>query len=169
MKKKHFIIFLNIFLFLSIQTAYSQKKKSVKKLNLKSVTESVISVEGGKNKSLKDSYTGFDKSGNVTSEIKYNSDGSIRKKTIFKYDEEGNKIEEAEYNGSGKLVSKVVNAYNAKGDKTTEIEYDANNVLLKKSTYVYDSRNLKTEKKIYNGGNVLIKTHTYSYEVNKDE
>lgn len=169
MKKNYIFLLLNVFLLLNFQSAFSQKKKSIKKLNLKSVTESVISVEEGKSKTLKDSYTGFDKNGNVLSEIKYNADGSIRKKTMNKYDEEGNKTEEAEYNGSGKLISKIVNTYNAKGDKSTEMEYDVNNVLLKKSLFSYDSRELKTEKKIYNGSNVLIKTHKYSYEINKDE
>ena len=86
MRKKYVFLLLNIFILMSFQSAFSQKKKSIKKLNLKSVTESVISVEEGKSKSLKDSYSVFDKRGNLVSEIKYNADGSIRKKTISKYD-----------------------------------------------------------------------------------
>ena len=162
------LIFITCLLVFMSSITFAQKKKTLKEYDIKSITETITNIENGKSYTTKESSITLYKNGNPIIEIKYNKDGSIKKKTITKYDEKKNRIEEIDYDGAGKIVSKQTYIYNSKGDRSIDMEYDANNVLVKKEVYSYDNKGFKTEKKVYNGNTILLKTHKYTFEKNKE-
>lgn len=157
--KFFFSIILSTLVFCSVN---AQSKKEVKDNKIKTVTEQVSATEGGKEVQYKDSYTTFDKNGNVTEQTEYNRDGSVKKKLVIKYDSFKNKVEELEYEGAA-LKQKRLFTYNSNGDKTIEATFDGTGKLIKKETYEYNAKGLRTVKKVYNSANVLTETHTYTY------
>lgn len=82
----------------------------------------------------------FDKEGNLTEEIKYNPDRSIKKHTRW--------------------------TYNANNDKLTETELDAAGKIESKTEYEYDGR-LRTSRKEYNEKGKLVSWKVYKYEYEK--
>ena len=149
--------------------AFAQSKKDVKENDIKSSTENTTVVENGKETFYKDTYTAFDKSGNMIEEIIYNPDGTVKKRHTMKYDKLSgkNKMEEVEYEGKdGLIISKKHTwTYNLDNDKTQELTYDGSGKLIRKEIYTYSNKGLKVEKKIYDGNNVLLETHKFSYKM----
>jgi|ERR1035437_3820722 hypothetical protein len=164
-----FFLNLLVFSFLLLVSSqgevFSQKKKEIKLNKIKTTTESITETNAGKEVTYKDTYSSFDKNGNILEEIKYNSDGTIKKKTVTKYDNFKNKIEETEYDGNGNVVKKQQCAYNSKGDKILEEEYDGNNKLTQKTVYIINSKGLRVEKRVYDSNNVLKKSYKITYEM----
>ena len=60
----------------------------------------------------------FNEAGDVTEHIKYNSDGTLFRKYIYKYDAAGNMTEEAVYYSEGSLDYKYIRKYDDKGNMT---------------------------------------------------
>lgn len=158
-------IFLVSLFFILPLLSFSQSKKDVKEHEIKSVSETVLVNDGSK---YKDSYTVFDKSGNMIEEILYNPDGTVKKRHTMKYDKltGKNKMEEVEYEGKdGMTISKKhLWTYNLDNDKTQELTYDASGKLIRKEIYIYSNKGLKVEKKIFDGTNVLLETHKFEYK-----
>lgn len=149
---------------LLINNSSAQSKKDIRKYNIKVEIETI--QEG--NATYKSEQTIYDNNGNEIEWIKYNKDGSIKRKRIFKYDKKNNLIEEQEYEGT-QLVKKIVYTYNNFDEKTSVITYDNNNQILKKEIYTYNNKGLKAEKKVYDKNDKLIATHTYQYYSGKNK
>lgn len=142
---------------------FAQSKKEVKENKIKSTLESVTIIENGKETTYKDTYTEFDKNGNIIAQTEYNRDGTIKRKVTSKYDSFKNKTEELEYEGNH-LVRKRLFSYNGNGEKTLQVTYDGSGKLLKKEVFIYNNKGLRSEKKIYDATNNLIETHKYIYQ-----
>jgi len=160
-------LIMTLLAFCICSASFSQKKKDIKKDKIKSTTETITKIENGKEVTYKDSYTSFDKNGNIIEEINYNKDGTVKKRHTSRFDDGKNKTEEIEYEGvDGKAIQKKHQySYNSKGDKILEITYDGAGKLIKKEVYTYNSLGLRDEKKVYDAKNVLIESHKYSYEM----
>lgn len=152
-----------LWIFLTPLFLSSQSKKEVKENKIKSTLENVTIIENGKEITYKDTYTEFDKNGNIVAQTEYNKDGSVKKKITSKYDSFKNKTEELEYEGNH-LVRKRLFSYNGNGEKTLEVTYDGSGKLLKKEVFIYNNKGLRAEKKIYDAANNLIETHKYIYQ-----
>src|SRR5687767_405428 len=114
--KRIFIAFLLLISMLS----YSQKKKEIKKYRIRSIT--TTDIENGK--TLNDSKTIYDSSGEVVEEINYDGkDGSLKTHHKYKVNSEGDVTEDAEYDKNG-LKEKKIYKYNSLGEKTEELVYD---------------------------------------------
>src|ERR1035437_3027061 len=108
-------LYLTLFSFLFIvsseEKVFSQNKKEIQRNTIKSTTESVTETVAGEEVTYKDTYSTFDKKGDVLEEIKYNHDGTIYKKVTTKYDNSKNKIEEIQYDGNGTMEKKQLCSY----------------------------------------------------------
>ena len=161
---KHLL--LSFILIFSVVSLFAQSKKEIKSNKIKSSTEVHIIAGHEKDSTYKDTYQAFDKDGNTIEEIKFNPNGTVKKRRTFKFDSDKNKTEEVEYDGTT-LSKKHQYSYNAHGDKVLEVTYDGSNKLVKKEVYIYNSLGLKVEHKIYDGNNVLIETHKFTYDTGK--
>ena len=83
---------------------FSQKKKEIKKLGIKSqvVTETV------NGKVINDSKTVYDKNGQITEDWNYDKDGHLKSITKYTYNKDGNVIEEYEFDGKNVFKEKRV-------------------------------------------------------------
>ncbi len=151
--------FFAIILFSNV--VFGQAKKEIKKLGVKTQTTSQKKNDGSE---LKDSFERYDKKGNVTEEIVYNSEGLIKEKKQTKYNEENNKTEVLTFDQNQKLKSKEVIKYNNLGEKTEEWLYGKDNLLKTKAVFKYDSRGLKKEKKVFDPAGKLLQHKVYQYE-----
>ncbi|HTF80577.1 MAG TPA: hypothetical protein VL947_02590 [Cytophagales bacterium] len=177
---------LFILLLLSVGL-FAQSKPTIKKNKIKSTTTEATKVEEGKtvikkevevyddngnviekavyvNDKLQEKNTyAFNKNGDETQHVYYNSDGSVKKKVQFKYNSNNDETEEATYDAAGNLIKKKVSDYNNFGEKTTETVYDGKGTLIEKSVYTYDNKGLKKERLTYDIDNRLIGKKTYTY------
>lgn len=134
---KHLII---ISILLSINFVSNAQKKALLKDNeIKSIT--VYESKNGSNEDETiESFTLFDKKGNVIEEKEYSSDGKFKKHFIYEYDENSNKIKEIETDEDGKLLQTIIYKYD--GDlKTEKIVYDNKNKIIHKKRYLYSKFN----------------------------
>lgn len=150
---------------------FAQSKKEVKNLKIKSCTETTTEYANGKELTFKNSYEEFDKNGNTTVLIEYNTDGSVKRKNTAKYDNNKNKIEETEFEKkTNKSLTetkntKVAYKYNANNDKTEEINYDpATGAIVKKIVFSYNASGKKTIEAVFDSENKLIKKSVYTYD-----
>src|SRR4051812_18043780 len=121
-------IFIFSFLFFFLTSVSAQSKKQIKELKIKTMTETQTLYKDGKESvTYKSDYLVFDKDGNSTTEIEYNSDGSVKRKQTTVYQGK-DKIEEVTEhpndpdNDPQKKYKRLTWKYNANGDKTEEIE-----------------------------------------------
>lgn len=142
----------------------AQSKKDIRKYNIRVEIETI--QEG--NTTYKSEQTIYNNNGDRVEWIKYNKDGDIKRKRIFKYDKKNNLIEEQEYEGT-KLVKKIVYTYNNFDEKISAVTYDNNNQIIKKEIYTYNNKGLKAEKKVYDKNDNLIMTHIYQYHSEKNK
>ena len=112
--------------------AFSQSKKQVKSLGIKSSMETITDKVDGKDNTYKDLFKVYDKNGNLIEETEYKKDGNIKKRSTWKYDGSGNKIEETEFHPEKKIDRKTAYKYNSSGLRSEETEMDGNSKVLKK-------------------------------------
>ncbi len=163
MNKKNYIFSILLFLSFSFG-AFSQSKKDIRNNKIVSETAVITITESGKEISYKDSYTLYDKNGNVIEQTEYNRDGSIKNKETNKFDANKNKIETTEYNEKDKTTTKTTFVYDKNDNKILETEYDNKGKIIKQSAYIYNNKGFKTEKRTVDGNKKLIaiKKHTYA-------
>ncbi len=160
---KHFVFFC--LAALSSCAIFSQSKKQIKTYKIKSVTEYNVTTTGN----VKENYKAFDKNANTIEDVRYNPDGSIRQKEIFKYDKLGNKLEESLYEQKKSLPDpernyKRVSKYNGNNDKIEEIEYDGDGKVVKKEVYTYNANGDKVTEITYDALSIIRKKGVYSYD-----
>ena len=96
MKNTHFGYLCFLVFLLNNTLIYAQGKKTIRKFNIRVEIETV--KEG--NSTYKSEQRLYDVNGNEVEFIKFNKDGSIKKKVVSKYDKNNNLIEELEYEGN---------------------------------------------------------------------
>ncbi len=164
------LIFL-CFLFIQAQWCFSQSSKKVKNFRIKSTTEWIILYNGNeKLEPRKDTYTAFDKEGNVIEKIEYNKDGSVKKKETSVFDSKGNLMEESSFEPKAEKESKEANnkkisyKYNASNDKTEENVYDTEGKLIKKILYTYNRNGDKSVELTMDANSKVLKKSIYTYD-----
>jgi len=148
--------------------SFSQGKKAIKNNNIssKTITTTYTNKEG-KTTTYKDNYEEYDKKGNTILKINYNKDGSVKKRTTFKYDSFNNLTEEIVEEGNPVKKTSYSYKYNSDGKKTSEIVKNEEGKTIKRITYSYDSKKLRTEKQEFDKDNKLKSRSITTYEYNK--
>ena len=109
----------------------------------------------------------YDKSGKVTSENVYNSNGHLFRKLLYKYDEEGNNNEIDIANDSGKVISKNLRKFDARGNLIELDSYDEYNHPNGKRTFKYDNKDNITEISMFDAKSDTITCRTTNeYDAN---
>ena len=145
-----------------------KEKKLFKTYGVRSVTETVTEISGGKENTRKDSYTVYDKNINVVLNEEYRKDGSLKHKETAKYDSKGNKTEEtvwdaADLQPNPEKYVKHVSKFNEDEDKIEELEYDKEDRLVSKTQFSYNSNGEKTLEVVYDNAGKLKKRTVYLY------
>lgn len=177
-----FVIFIS-----ALNFSFAQSKAKIKKHKIKSSTTEVSTIEGGETKVVKESETydaagnvieeskyingklkakesfKYNKNGNPTEHIIYDTDGNIKKKIIKKYNINNDIIEQYTYDINGKLIKKEITSYNQFNEKTTEITYNGSDQMIQKEVYSYDERGLKKDRLTFNSENKLIEKKIYTF------
>ena len=160
MKYNKLIIFLIGFIFPAI--LFSQSKKDIRNNKIVSETSNVTIFENGKEVTYKDSFTTYDKNGNVIERIEFYKDGKIKHKETSKYSSNKNKIEIIEYDDKDKITIKTTFVYDNNDNKILETEYQ-NGKLVKQTAYVYNNKGFKTERRVVDENKKLINIKKYIY------
>jgi hypothetical protein len=160
--KTYSILSFILFLFVTTLIA-AQNKKEIRENKIVSETSTITVIENGKETTYKDSYTVYDKNGNVTEQTDYSKEGGIKRKETNKYNTNKDKTEEVVFDGKDKTTSKTTFFYNSNGQKIGEIEYDGAGKILKQSMITYNANGFKTEKKTYDANKKLISTKKFTY------
>ncbi|MDY0144052.1 MAG: hypothetical protein RBR97_19395 [Bacteroidales bacterium] len=121
---------------------------------------------GWQNNQDKDSYTIFNKNGNIIQWYSYNSRGYLENKYIYEYDEKGNYIERNSYISNGRLDSKKIYKYNDKGKIEECNNYNYNGVLDYSEKYKYDNNDKIIEENWYTSDGKLGYKISYTYNDN---
>lgn len=148
---------------LSISSIYSQSKKKIREHKIISETTYNTKIVDGKEVSIKDSYTAYDKNGNIVEEIEYNKDGVVKKKEKSVYNSNKDKIEEVRTGANGKFISKSTFLYNGSGEKVGEIEYDEAGKIIRQTLTVFDAKGFKIEKRVFDSNKKLLYVKKYVY------
>jgi hypothetical protein len=146
-----------------ITTVTAQSKKDIRENKIGSETSTITLTENGKEVTYKDTYTVYDKNGNVTEQTEYNKEGTIKRKETNKYNANKDKTEEVVYDGKDNTTRKTTYFYNSNGQKIGEIEYDGSGKIIKQSMITYNADGFKTEKKTYDANKKLISTKKFTY------
>lgn len=105
----------------------------------------------------------FNKKGNPTEKIFYNSMGGIRTKYNYKYDKNEKLIEEETIDEYGNIAAKRKISYNSKND-TSRIEiYKARKALTEKKVFEYDSDGKLKQKLHYDTNDKIHTKEIYNY------
>jgi hypothetical protein len=109
------------------------------------ITKMILQNKKG---SFKSEYV-YDNMGNKTSEINYNADGSVMKKSIFTYDDNGKNTKTTECNAKGDTTKEYMYTYNDKGNITESITDFHNPSFWYDGTWKYDEYGNVTEMMTY--------------------
>lgn len=161
MKTESYLVFVMCAVFISALQA--QSRKEIRENKIISETSFVTSNENGKEVTYKDSFTVFDKNGNISEQTEYNKEGGIKRKETNKYNANKDKIEEVVYDGKDQTTRKTMFLYNSNFQKTGEIEYDNSGNVIRQSMILYNAKGLKSEKKVFDANKKLIATKKYTY------
>ena len=80
-----------------ISAGFSQSKKEIKKLKIKSSVVTVTETIDGKEKTFTESSQKWDKNSNVIEDIEYNKNGTFKKKESKKFNKNNDPTEEIIY------------------------------------------------------------------------
>lgn len=152
-----------LFFLLSSFYLSAQSKKDLRENKILSETTYTTSYENGKEVSYKDTYTVYDKNGNVIEETEYAKNGDIKRKETNKYNANNDKTEEVVFDGKDKTTTKTVFYYNATGKKIGEIIYDSSGIIKQQISYSYNSKDFRVEKKTYDANKKLLSVKKYVY------
>jgi nitrous oxidase accessory protein NosD len=147
MKTKTVIIFLTFYLMIFFCSTIFGQKNDLRKLNL-----------NGNIKSIREfSYKAIEKLGDIQK----------GKAGFFYYNffsNKGNKIEDNRYNPDGSLVKKYIYKYNSKGNRIEENQFTSEDILIRKITYKYDKKKNIIEDNSYTPEGKQDKKYTYKYD-----
>ena len=147
-----------LFLFICF-TSFAQKRKEIKKFNIRSVscTETIAG------KTVNDTRELYDAEGNLITEFNYHKDGSLKSTIQYKYKNGKDLYEEVKYDSLYHVAEKKLYKYNALGYKTEELVTNKDGNILKTIKYLYNRNGLKSERRTYDAAGKLISTKKYTY------
>jgi hypothetical protein len=143
--------------------APAQGRKDLKKLQIRSVKETVTDYQAGAEANYPESEEKFNKDGRRVELTEYQKDGKPKRRTTYAYNASGDVTEEAEYGADGKLKEKTRHEYNALGEKTAELKFDGAGALQRRHEYKYDRNGLKAERRTYDAAGKLLQVKKYTY------
>ncbi len=113
--------------------------------------------------------TNYDKSGNISSIVKYKGKNELLSKDIYFYNNDGLLVELSSYGSDGLLVWKNIFKYGKHKQIINESSYDYDGSLNWKDTYKYNYENQLIEKSSYlkEEGSEFI-SHTFRYNSEKE-
>ncbi|MFJ1427832.1 hypothetical protein ACILD6_04405 [Capnocytophaga canimorsus] len=106
----------------------------------------------------------YNEKGDIIEINRYNSDGSLNWKGVYKYDNKGNKIEENGYNSDGSFVSKMIYKYDDKDNLIEENWSDSSGNIYDGPTYKYDDKGNQIEKNHYHSDGSFEGKQIYKYD-----
>lgn len=189
MKRIFRLFFLISIFYFPISSSYSQSRKEIKKLGVKSETVKIVEIVGGQEKENIESEEIYDDNGNTISDKELDKNGIIQKKKTHSYNKSGDLTEEVEYGENEILIKKTTIVYNGNGDKTEEKTTDQTGKItewlkhgynargkkiyelklapdgktISKSIFTYNNRGLKSEKKVFDVNDKLLIHKRYYY------
>jgi hypothetical protein len=120
-------------------SAYSQKPKEIKEMNLKTKTTWVTEKKGKKELNYKALELRYDKDGNLIQEIVFNPKGDITKNISYQYENE-RKVRELRHDPEGKIILRIEYVY-SRSKSLSEIQYyNEKNELIKKEQFIYEQQ-----------------------------
>lgn len=169
MKKIHLLSLGLCIFFTGLVSA--QPKNDLEKMgikgNVKEQTKLVYEIRerfGKPDKTLfEKEVTKFNKDGNITESVIYNSKNRMKSKYVHSYDDRVKK-EIDMYNAKGALIYKSIFRYNDKGDLIEESGYHSDGSVKNKVLVEYNAAGQKTKEKWYNSNGSLIWTKVFQYD-----
>ncbi len=160
---KQLILGIIIGIMLMTSVGFMPGRKEIAHLKISSKTSHESFYQENELKTYKERFTRFDKSGEITEDIQYKKDGTIKSKENFTYNSLGDKTEKWEFKSNDGLTQRTSYSYDALGRKVAENEYDANGLLQKKTSFSYDKKGFLLEKRISNPQGELLSHEKYTY------
>lgn len=168
--------------FFASSISFSQSRKEIKKLGIKSETVKIVEIVNGQEKEIIESEEIYDdngntisdkeldkngiilkkktqlynKSGDLTEETEYGENETLTKKTVITYNSNGDKSEEKTTDQTGKITEWVKHGYNARGEKIYELKLAPDGKIITKSIFTYNNKGLKSDKKVFDAGDKLL-------------
>jgi hypothetical protein len=168
MKNILFIPLITVILIslLFCSNTFSQSKKQIKNLRIKTITETTTLWNKGKTNTYISSFTAYSKGNKPTNKSEFKMDGSIIKKETATYDSNGNKIEESFYelNDISKKSFKITTKYDFQGNKTEDVKCDGAGNFMRKQKFVYDNFDNKIQELIFDVDDKLLRKVIYIYD-----
>jgi YD repeat-containing protein len=148
-------------------SAMSKETAKIKSAKVQSQSTLVYDCFAGKPKldGIKISSLHYDREGNLTRDVQYTPDGSIRSQRVYAYDANGNKIVETWYKGEKIPIARYAYTYDANNRLLTEQEFAANGSLMFESSYRYDEKGNLAEKFVYSNAKKLLSKQESKYDV----
>lgn len=134
---KHFACLL-FTLVLSFNLLLAQSP--IKSGKVKSVTEVVIEMKGGKETEVKKSFLAFDERGNTIEEIEYDDDGKIKTHTTSEFNNLDQKVKETSFLADGKPETITLFVYNQEGDRVSKTVMNKEGAVKSKKIFRYEYR-----------------------------
>lgn len=106
----------------------------------------------------------FNKKGNPTEKIFYNSMGGIRTKYNYKYDKNGNLIEEVIIDEYGNISAKREISYNSKNDTSKVVIFKARKSTTDKKVFEYYNDGKLKQKLHYDKNDAIYLKEIYTYK-----
>lgn len=108
--------------------------------------------------------TVFNKSGNKQEIFRYNANGNLDYKWVFRYNPEGIVNKKFRYANNGKILNKLVLSYDKKGRKIGETWYHPDGSLDAKWTFRYDTNGNKIRETWYQHDGKIGYWNAYQYD-----
>ena len=180
--------FLSLTLLLVSSIGIAQSAKQIRSRNVREVT-TITSTQNADKKETMTEIECYDKKGRLLSTCQFNPDSSSYKKSVFTYDKKGNKTGEIRYNtkqedqatrwifeydvlgnlllstksdASG-MLQKTVYTYNNQGDKVLETVLNKEGSTVKKIEFQYDNTGLLIHRKTYDANGTCVEDKTMNY------
>lgn len=106
----------------------------------------------------------YDQYGNLIEYNEYNSDSSLKYKSIYKYEENNKRIEDNTYNPDGSLVRRDIYRYSKTGKRTIERSTSYGKTPYNSTISKYEKNGNQIEVKYYNKDGIEILFNTYLYD-----
>ena len=107
----------------------------------------------------------FDRRGNLTERLSYDSDGTLRERTVSLYDARANERAVQRYGPENRLVGRLVSSYADHGSPTEARSYSAGDVLTERAVFQYDAQGRETESHTYQSDGELKSRTASRYDV----
>lgn len=138
---------------------FAQGKKTIRKLNIESVT--AVDHENGR--VLNNRKKVFHKSGEVAEDYDYDKHGELVRVQKYKFDDNDEVIEEVENYPQARETTRTICKYNGLGEKTEEHVYNGTGTPIKIHRYKYNAQGLKTERTTTDASGNVISVRKYTY------